>query len=318
MNLSRRLTLRQLNVVVAVEQYRSIMQAAQHLGLTQPTVTKALQETEAILGMPLFDRTNRGVEPTPFGTALTRHARLVIAQMAHAEQELADLRDGTGGRVDVGTMIAASARLLPESIIRLKTARPRVVVSVREGSNDILMPALRRGELDMVVGRLPEYREREGIEQEPLYNEIACLVVRAEHPLATREQPGLADLEACEWILPPPQTTLRRQLDKFFYDNGLASPRQIVESVSIANNIPLLLSASLVAAMPYQAVRALSIAGRLKVLPIPLPTTLGPVGISRRVGGNLSPVCEALLTEMRHVADILRQEEGEWRSILKI
>ena len=318
MNLSPRLTLRQLNVVVAVEQYRSIMQAAQHLGLTQPTVTKALQETEAILGVPLFNRTNRGVEPTTFGTALTRHARLVIAQMVHAEQELADLQDGTGGRADVGTMIAASARLLPEAIIRLKQARPRVVVSVREGSNDLLMPALRRGELDVVVGRLPEYREREGIEQEPLYNEIACLVVRVEHPLAARRQPSLDDLKTCEWILPPPQTTLRRQLDKFFYDNGLANPLQIVESVSMANNIPLLLSADLVAAMPYQAVRSLSIAGRLRLLPIALTTTLGPVGISRRVGGNLSPVCKALLAEMRQVATVLRQEEAEWRAVLRV
>jgi Transcriptional regulator len=318
MNLSRRLSLRQLNVVVAVDQYRSIMRAAQHLGLTQPTVTKALQDAEASLSVALFHRTNRGVEPTPSGTALARHARLVLAQMAHAEEELADLRDGAGGRVAVGSLIAASARLLPESIIRLKKARPRVSVSVREGANDILMPALRRGELDIVVGRLPEYREREGIEQEALYKEIACLVVRAEHPLAERAQPTLTDLAVWEWILPPPETTLRRQIDKVFYDVGLAIPAQIIESVSLVNNIPLMLNANFIAVMPYQAVRAMATAGRMRILPVPLVETIGAVGISRRTRSDLSPVCQALLTEMRIVAETLRHEEDEWRSLFNL
>jgi len=318
MDLSRRLSLRQLNVVVAVEQHHSLVQAAQHLGLTQPTVTKALQETEAILGVPLFNRTNRGVEPTSYGSALARHARVVIAEMRNAEDELADLRDGTGGRVAVGTMIAASARLLPEAIVRLKLERPHVVVVVREGDNDILMPALRRGELDIVVGRLPQFSDREGVVQEALYDEIACLVVRPDHPLAGQSSISPADLEDCGWILPTPQTTLRRQLDKFFYDNCLKVPARLVESVSAAVNLHLLLNADVIAAMPYQSVRGLSLSGQLKLLPIALPATLGPVGVSRRSDADLSPVCEALMTQMRAVAETLHEEEGEWRGALNV
>ncbi|MDR6775322.1 LysR substrate-binding domain-containing protein [Azospirillum sp. BE72] len=318
MSLARRLSMRQLNVVVAVDQYRSIVRAAQHLNLTQPTVTKTLQDAEAAVGSPLFDRTNRGVEPTAAGTALARHARLVLAQLTHAEEELTDLRDGAGGRVAVGSLIAASVRLLPEAIIRLKKARPRVSVAVREGANDILVPALRRGELDVVVGRLPEYREREGIEQEPLYREIACLTVRAEHPLAGRDKPSLAELAAWEWILPSPETTLRRQVEKVFYDVGVATPVQVIESVSLVNNLRLLLDANFIGIMPFQAIRTLAKSGQVRILPVPLTETLGPVGISRRAGSELSPVCEALLAEMRIVAETLRREEAEWRSLFNL
>ncbi len=317
MEIARLLTLRQLHVVVAIDQYRSIMRAAEHLNLTQPTVTKALQDVEAALDTPLFRRTNRGVEPMPSGTALARHARLVLAQMAHAEDELADLRDGTGGRVAVGSLIAASVRLLPEAIARLKRARPRVSVSVREGSNDILMPSLRRGDLDVVVGRLPEFREREGIVQEELYQEIACLVVRSSHPLAVAGAPTLADLIDSEWVLPPPETTLRAQLEKVFYDHALPRPVRLVESVSLVNNLQLVLNADFVLATPYQAIRDLVKAGRMTVLPIPLLPTMGPVGISRRSGAELSPVSLALLDEMRKVAETLRREEVEWRQIFK-
>lgn len=318
MDISRLLTLRQLHVVVAIEQYRSIVRAAEHLNLTQPTITKALQDVEAALATPLFRRTNRGVEPLPSGSALARHARLVLAQMAHAEEELADLRDGSGGRVTVGSLIAASVRLLPEAIVRLKRARPRVSISVREGSNDILMPALRRGDLDIVVGRLPEFREREGISQEELYREIACLVVRSAHPLASTAEPDLADLVKSEWVLPPSETTLRTQLEKVFYDRALPRPVQTIESISLVNNLHLVLNADFVLATPYQAVRDLVKSGRMKVLPIPLLPTMGPVGISRRSDAELSPVSLALLDEMRRVAETLRREEIEWRQIFNL
>ncbi len=318
MDLSRLLTLRQLHVVVAIDQYRSIVRAAEHLCLTQPTVTKALQDVEAALDTPLFRRTNRGVEPLPSGVALARHARLVLTQIAHAEEELADLRDGAGGRVAVGSLIAASVRLLPAAITRLKKARPRVSVSVREGSNDILMPALRRGELDLVVGRLPEFRARDGIAQEELYQEIACLVVRANHPLAGMSAPRLADLVSGEWVLPPPETTLRTQMEMGFYDAGVPRPGRVVESVSLVNNLQLVLTADFILATPYQAIRELVKAGRMTVLPVPLLPTMGPVGISRRSGAALSPVSLALVDEMRTVAETLRAEEIEWRRIFNI
>jgi DNA-binding transcriptional LysR family regulator len=192
--LSNRLTLRQLRAVIAVGDANSLVGAATSLNLTQSAVTKAVKEAEAALGVTGFDRTNRGVAATVYGSALLRHAKLVMAQLSHASGELADLKDGTGGRVIVGTLLVASARILPDAIMRLHRERPKLTVVVIEGTNDLLMPALRVGEIDLVVGRLPEFRQREGLTQEVLFNDGACVVVRTGHPLARRCNLKLAHL----------------------------------------------------------------------------------------------------------------------------
>ena len=62
------------------------------LNLTQPTLSKALQDVEATLGLSLFERTNRGLEPTPYGEIFARHAKIVLAQLRHAAEELESLR----------------------------------------------------------------------------------------------------------------------------------------------------------------------------------------------------------------------------------
>ncbi|WP_379067158.1 LysR family transcriptional regulator [Mesorhizobium sp. UC74_2] len=224
-----RLTIRHLRMVVAIVEEGNLVRAAKRLNMTQSAVTKALQEVEALTKARLFDRNNRGVVPTMFGETLAEHARLVITQLAHAEEHLADLRDGTGGRVAIGTLLSAAAELLPTAIARLRKDRPKLVVKIVEGTNDVLIPALRAGELDMVVGRLSELRDRLNVVQEVLMDDIACVVARRGHPLAERHDLGLADLIGWEWILPPQETSLRRQIDIAFREEGLEPPVHAVE-----------------------------------------------------------------------------------------
>ena len=87
--LDSHLSLRHLNLLVAIAREGSLLAAAQAVGLTQSAVTKALQEAEAVVGERLFDRTNRGALPTQAGEVLLAHARLVLTQLRHAGQELA-------------------------------------------------------------------------------------------------------------------------------------------------------------------------------------------------------------------------------------
>ena len=80
--------------------------------------------------MPLFERSNRGLAPTPYGEIFARHAKIVLAQLRHAAEELEDLRVGYSGKVTVGTLLAASASILPDAIALLKKERPGVAISV--------------------------------------------------------------------------------------------------------------------------------------------------------------------------------------------
>lgn len=296
-----RLTMRHLRTVIAVAETKSLLAASRQLNLTQPTVSKALKEAEATAGVELFARTNRGVVATPYGEALVHHAKLVMAQMAHAYGELSDLKDGTGGHVVVGTLITASSRLLPDAIVRLHRERPRLSITIVEGTNDILMPALRTGEIDLVVGRLPEYRERAGLAHETLFQDNACVVVRPGHRLARKRRAALADLKSERWLLPRAETTLRRQIEKDFNDAGLHPPTAVVESVSSLANRQLLLTGDYVSVWPGQIARADQMLGVVAILPVDLPSTAGPVGISTRREGRLSPAAGALIEALRSV-----------------
>lgn len=92
--LESRLTLRNLRLVDAVAREGNLVRAAQSLNMTQSAATKALQEIEAVAGVELFERTNRGTLPTAYGETLAAHARIVLAQLRHAEQALRILRMG--------------------------------------------------------------------------------------------------------------------------------------------------------------------------------------------------------------------------------
>lgn len=297
-----RLTIRHLRLAVAIAEEKNLVRAAKRLNTTQSAVTKSLQEAEALLEVSLFDRTSRGTTPTIYGNALVAHARLVMAQLTRAAEEISDLRDGSGGHITVGTLISASADLLPKAIAKLRRERPKLVVSIMEGTHDVLMPALRLGELDVVVGRLPEFREREELLQEVLFTDVACVVVRAGHPLVRKGALGLQDLMGRDWILPTRGTTLRRQIDKAFRDVGVEPPLHAVESVSLLTNRRLLVDADYLGILPWQAARRDAEAGQIAVLPIVLQTTVNPVGMTIRANARLSPAADLLLRTLRVVA----------------
>jgi len=294
-----RLKLKQLRLLVAVAEQASILKAAESLNMSQPAATKLLKDLETDFGVQLFERSNRGALPTAYGAALVRHGKLILAQLSNAAQELDDLTEGTGGRVMVGTLLAASAAILPLTIARIREQRPEINIVVREGTNDRLIPALRHGDLDLVVGRLPEYRYREDLLQECLYEERTCIVARQGHPLLAADQVDFADLLDWPWVLPPPETTLRRQIDKAFLDAGHAPPAHAVESVSLLTNQMLLARSDMLTVWPYQVIRACARRDDLAIVPFQLTSATGPVGVSYRRIGGLSPAAEAFLAVMR-------------------
>lgn len=299
---STRLKLKQLRLLVAIAEHSSILHAADHICISQPAATKLLKDLESDFNVLLFNRTNRGVVPTEHGEALVKHGKLILAQISHAAQELDDINEGLGGRIVVGTLLAASAQLLPRVIKNLHQQRPNVSIVVRDGTNDFLMPLLQTGELDMVVGRLPEYRYREQFSQEVLYHEDVVIACRMKHPLAMRRQISLKDLQNNDWILPPTQTTLRRQIDKAFFDQGLSSPTNPVECVSFLTNRAILLDTDMIGVFPLDVVQREVANGELAIVNCKLNITRSPVGVSYRNEEALSPAAFAFLGGLREVA----------------
>lgn len=298
-----RLKLRQLRLLIAVARHGSILHAARELNLSQPAATKMIKDLEIDFDVLLFDRTNRGVVPTVFGEALIRGGQLIFSQIGTTAQEMEDLAGGNAGRIVVGTLLAASGGLLPMAINAVLRQRPRLAIKVVEGTNEVLMPRLRAGELDLVVGRLPVLRHRSDLEQRHLMQGRIALVVRADHPLLGRSL-GFDDLRGYGWILPPPDTTLRRQIDQFFVAERQYVPPTLVESVSYVTNRGLLAASDMICAMPAEAA-GLGTSSALAELPLPLPFGDGPLGASFRSATSLTPAASALLEALEEAAKIL-------------
>lgn len=307
--ISTRLKLKQLRLLVAIAEHNSILHAAQDICISQPAATKLLKDLESDFNVCLFNRTNRGVVPTQFGEALVKHGKLVLAQISAAAQELDDLNEGLGGRVVVGTLLAASAQILPCAIKSLREQRSKVSVVVRDGTNDFLMPLLRSGELDMVVGRLPEFRYREELIREILCDERIVVVCRKSHPLIRHDSVSFAEMSRYQWILPPAQTTLRRQIDKAFLDQGFFPPSHLVECVSFLTNRSLLLNTDMIGIFPIHVIQRELACGELAIVNCRLDITQSPVGVSYRREGILSPAAAGFLAMLRMASEKLESQQ---------
>src|SRR5215472_2436341 len=307
--IARKFRLRHVELIAEVYDCRSILKASRRLNLSQPTVTKALQDIEGTLNVPLFKRSNRGLEPTPYGEIFARHAKIVLAQLRHAAEELENLRAGYSGKVTVGTLLAASASILPDAIALLKKERPGVAISVVVGTYDILVPSLLAGDLDMVLGRLPEQGRSRALVYEDFYAEPVCLVVRRGHPLLRKRRLSLRDLANEAWLLPGPETALRRQIERAFLDANTPLPRNVIESVSILTNRVLLRKSDSIGVMPYHVALDDVEHGLLSILPVKLKSIESPVRCHRR-RARFSSACASRRARCPHRAATAPERRG--------
>jgi DNA-binding transcriptional LysR family regulator len=111
-DVARRVKLRQLDILVAVAKRGSMAKAAEDLAISQPVVSKAIAELENALGVRLFDRSNQGVEPTIYGSALFAQSVGVLDELRTGIRQIEFLTDPTAGELRIGTTESIAAGLL--------------------------------------------------------------------------------------------------------------------------------------------------------------------------------------------------------------
>lgn len=307
MLLDGRLKLRHLVLAVTIADQGSVIRAAEHLHVTQPVVTRGLQELEQVLKVELFERQPRGMTLTVFGEVFLNHARAVLAHLRQAEQHVSELADATIGTVTVGTHLAGSNLLLPRAIASLKAARPHVTVVVREATPDLLVAAMMVGDVDLIVGRLTADQPLAGLRQLELYDEPIRLVTRPGHPAQQLTAPRLATLMSYPWILPVQQTALRRELEEVFRRQGVALPDNRIECTSLLTLRTLIVETDVIAALPMLIADA---DPQLAVLSTPLEQITRTVGVTLPAELRPSPSTEVLLRHLYAVAATIRDSVG--------
>lgn len=295
------LKLRHLQLLVALDQFRHLGRAAEFLSVTQPAVSKTLADIESLFGLPLFERSTRGTEPTGAGVSVVRFARSVLAGYERTRDEIAAEASGASGRTSVGAMVVATPVLLAQAVERLKAHSRRTTVLIDEGDLTRLLPRLRLGELDLFVGRLEPGYASPDLETEPLYDDPMVAVVRPGHPLLSQAGPTWGDLAAQPCVMPPPWASLRVKLEQQFFAHGLHPPVDIVESASFLSQITFLHQRGAVAFMARTVARHFEQQGMLAVLEMPVPVALPPVGLITLRGQPLVPVTQQLVECLRDV-----------------
>jgi DNA-binding transcriptional LysR family regulator len=297
---------RHLQMLVSLDDFRNIGKVAASLNVTQPAVSKALAELERGVGLTLFERSSRGVEPTAYGACLIRHARTVLADLAQARDELRDLMLGSSGKASVGALPAAAPALLPRGLALLKKRSPGTTIFIREGTMDTLLPELRTGKLDLIVGTLPHNGAGRDLEEKILFEERTTVVAGRAHPLTRRRKLSWADLGNQPWVLPPAGSLLRDPLEEAFRRHGVPIPNNSIESLSVHVIVMYLQITDALACLSREVARHYEDSGLISILPLELPKLVRPVGVTWSRARPLSP---SAILMMQCLEESLRPRE---------
>ncbi|MBD3896335.1 LysR family transcriptional regulator [Halomonas sp. ML-15] len=300
------LKLRHLQLLVALDEFRHIGRVADFLSLTQPAVSKMLAEIERMFGLKLFLRSTRGTEPTAYGDTVVRFARSVLADYSRTQDEIAAVESGAAGRVSIGAMVVATPGLLARAVQLLKHRSPHSTALIEEGDLKRLLPRLRVGELDLLVGRLEPGYAAPDLETQALYDEAMCVVAAPAHPICSISSPQWADLVELAWVVPPPWASSRIKLNQMFYKHGLNPPADLIETASFLATLTFVQQRPALGYLAHGVARHCAALGLLEILPLEIPIELPPVGIITLRGRIKTPTCQQALECLRQVA-----QEGE-------
>lgn len=268
--LKNNLSMRHMRLLVALDDHRSVVKAATWLNLTQPAVSKALAGIEDGIGATLFRRARSGLEPTDVGACLIKHSRRVLLRIEIAERELDEIMVSGFSHVSIGTLPTTAVYIIPPFIARLETATDRTTVSLREGTMDSLLPALRTGAIDLAVGLLggplgPEFRT------EVLLDDPVVAAVRPGHPLRAQGRVEWEQLEGYPLVLPSPNTLARGAIEAMFINRQIDVARNRVDSVSTMANVGTLQVTNSIGFLSRSLTGHFRALGVLEVLPLELP-----------------------------------------------
>ena len=226
---------------LAVVREGGIRQAAEKVHLSQSALTRRIQELEQELGVRLFERSARGMALTKFGDALKHHAQLIELNCNYAVGEINDLIAGDAGELRIAAGPAWAYSLVPDALVQLQRQFPRVNVELVSRMNDVTLPMLTAGRLDMVLGGLPEAAQRvTDIRYEPVLEIQQCVFAGQQHPLRKRRDIRPADLAKYPWAWFAEAVTGREMVAALFSKDGLSMPPSAFGTTSVQSGFRLL------------------------------------------------------------------------------
>lgn len=295
---SQRIRLRHLHTFVAVAQQGTLGRAAETLNLSQPALSKTLNELEQLTGTRLFERGRLGAQLTVPGEQFLTHAVKVLDALNTAGQALNRKEDASADVVRIGALPTAALGILPAVIGRFHQQQKSTSLQVATMNNTMLLAGLKAGEIDLGIGRMSDPELMSGLNYELLFLESLKLVVRPGHPLL---QETITLSRVMEWpvVVSPKGTVPRQNAEALLQSQGCKMPARCIETLSASLSRQLTVDYDYVWFVPSGAVKEDLRQATLVSLPVPTQIAGEPIGILTRVDIPLSTGAQMLIAAIR-------------------
>lgn len=295
---NQRIRLRHLHTFVAVAQQGTLGRAAETLSLSQPALSRTLNELEDLTGVRLFERGRLGAQLTTMGEQFLIHAVRVLDALNHAGQSFHAPRNDRPTVIRLGALTTAAMGMLPHILDRFHQQQPNTTVQVATLHNNVLLAGLKAGEFDVGIGRMADSEMMKGLSYELLFLESLRLVVRPEHPLLSD---NVTLSRAMQWpvVISPEGTAPRRIAQQMLDEQRCTLPAHCIETSSTSLARQLALRYDYIWFVPSGAVKEDLTHNALCALPINASGAGEPVGIITRTGDSLSLSAEILMATIR-------------------
>lgn len=238
--------LRDLEYFSVIAEQEHLGRAAERLGLSQPALSKSLRRLEDALEVKLFARNARGLELTAEGSLLLARVRDLRLSLRNVAREVSEVSQGRAGHLRIGVGPVVPTSLISTSLAKLLTDAFRLRASVTISDADEIIPALRKGELDLNIN-LMHAAPPEGLCYVQLYEDEYVVCASKAHRLSGRSQVSLDELSNERWALSESVLPTQQKLYRVFEEHGLPSPQVVLESRSFSLRLHAVASSDLLA-----------------------------------------------------------------------
>jgi DNA-binding transcriptional LysR family regulator len=213
------IALRQIRAVIAVCEEGSFTRAAERENATQSGISQHVAAVERTLGVKLFERSARGVAPTPAGLRYYKSCVEAVGRLENAREEARGLAGMVSGDLRIGLMPTFTRAVLAPTLDDFVPRHPDVRLHVFEGYSGVLTDMVLADELDFAV--VPAFEGRVGLRSRLLVRDREMLLSGRASGFKPLVPVRLADCKPLKIVVPGPDNTRRRNLDTYFQTNGV-------------------------------------------------------------------------------------------------
>jgi LysR family transcriptional regulator, benzoate and cis,cis-muconate-responsive activator of ben and cat genes len=297
-----RMELRHLRYFVAVAEEENVTRAAARLHVSQPAITRQIQELEEEIGVALFARTAKSIHLNEAGSKLLKEARGILMRVASAVTAIRGSHSTGSPSLNVGYAPTPTSGLLTPILRAFKKREPAVRLALRDASSCEIMIGLRSGKIQLAFTILNSRTPPRGFAFEPLREDRPMLGVAPDHPLARRRSVSVKELMPLPFVvLTPDEYPDYHEMLRMVLGPAVRRLR-VVEECDSGTSLLTAIESGRAVGIASPAVNHTA-RGRVRLIPlVPAPTPL-VVGVLYR-SNSLPPHGQSLVEVARAFSEV--------------